>query len=43
MFRKLLLATLVGVGGYCVYRKSQRVKAGQDLWAEAVDPVSPGR
>ncbi|WP_328989717.1 DLW-39 family protein [Kribbella sp. NBC_01245] len=44
MFKKILLAALAGIGGYFVYKKSksQQAKAEQDLWAEAVDPVTPG-
>ncbi|MFC0628039.1 DLW-39 family protein [Kribbella deserti] len=47
MFKKILLATVAGVGGYLVFKKTQQAKADQakaeqDLWAEAVDPVTPG-
>jgi hypothetical protein len=40
--KKLLLVVVAGVGGYFAYKKSQQAKAEQDLWAEAVDPVTPG-
>lgn len=43
MLRKLLLVLLAGVGGYFVYKKTQQSRADKDLWAEAVDPVTPGR
>ncbi|WP_232828540.1 DLW-39 family protein [Kribbella monticola] len=42
MLKKVLLVLLASVGGYFVYRKSQQARAEQDLWAEAVDPVTPG-
>jgi hypothetical protein len=37
--KKLLLAALVAVGGFLVYRQVQADKAEQDLWTEATDPV----
>ena len=37
--KKLLLVTLVAVGGFLVYRQIQADKAEQDLWTEATDPV----
>lgn len=43
MLRKLLLVLLAGIGGYFVYKKTQQSRAEKDLWAEAVDPVTPGR
>ncbi|MGW6280334.1 DLW-39 family protein [Kribbella sp. NPDC055071] len=43
MLRKLLLVLLAGIGGYFVYKKTQQSRADKDLWAEAVDPVTPGR
>ena len=43
MLKKILLALLAGLGGYFMYKKSQQAKAAeQDLWAEAVDRVTPG-
>ncbi|MEV5960692.1 DLW-39 family protein [Kribbella sp. NPDC051952] len=41
--RKLLLVLLAGIGGYFVFKKTQQSRAEKDLWAEAVDPVTPGR
>ncbi|GAA1620019.1 hypothetical protein GCM10009744_03520 [Kribbella alba] len=43
MLKKVLLVLLAGVGGYFMYKKTQQARAEQDLWAEAVDPVTPGR
>ncbi len=43
MLKKVLLVLLASVGGYFVYKKTQQARAEQDLWAEAVDPVTPGR
>ena len=43
MLRKTLLVLLAGIGGYFVYKKTQQSRADKDLWAEAVDPVTPGR
>jgi hypothetical protein len=43
VLRKLLLVLLAGIGGYFVYKKTQQSRADKDLWAEAVDPVTPGR
>jgi hypothetical protein len=43
VLKKVLLVVLAGVGGYFAYKKSQQAKAEQDLWAEAVDRVAPGR
>ena len=43
MLKKVLLVVVAGLGGYFAYKKSQQAKAEQDLWAEAVDPVTPGR
>ena len=43
MIKKIALVLVAGLGGYFAYKKTQSVKAEQDLWAEAVDPVSPGR
>jgi hypothetical protein len=43
VLRKLLLVLLAGIGGYFFYKKTQQSRAEQDLWAEAVDPVTPGR
>ncbi|WP_238161857.1 DLW-39 family protein [Kribbella antibiotica] len=42
MFRKILLVLLAGIGGYFAYKKTQQSRADKDLWAEAVDPVTPG-
>jgi hypothetical protein len=42
MVKKVVLVLVAGVGGYFAYKKTQSTKAEQDLWAEAVDPVSPG-
>ncbi|HEY0694934.1 MAG TPA: DLW-39 family protein [Kribbella sp.] len=41
--KKVLLVVLASVGGYFAYRKAQQARVDQDLWAEAVDPVTPGR
>ncbi|WP_020574609.1 DLW-39 family protein [Actinopolymorpha alba] len=41
MAKKALLAALVILGGWLAYRRLQSEKAGQDLWAEATDPVPP--
>ena len=38
----LQLVLLASVGGYFAYKKTQQARAEQDLWAEAVDPVTPG-
>jgi hypothetical protein len=43
MLKKVLLVLLASVGGYFAYKKAQQARAEQDLWAEAVDPVTPGR
>ena len=43
MLKKVLLVLLASVGGYFVYKKTQQSRADKDLWAEAVDPVTPGR
>jgi hypothetical protein len=43
MLKKVLLVLLASVGGYFAYKKAQQARAEQDLWAEAVDPVAPGR
>jgi hypothetical protein len=43
MLKKVLLVLLASVGGYFVYKKTQQARDKQDLWAEAVDSVSPGR
>jgi hypothetical protein len=43
MLKKVLLVVLASVGGYFAYKKAQQARAEQDLWAEAVDPVAPGR
>ena len=43
MLKKVLLVLLASVGGYFVYKKTQQSRAEKDLWAEAVDPVTPGR
>jgi hypothetical protein len=43
VLKKVLLVVVAGLGGYFAYKKSQQAKAEQDLWAEAVDPVTPGR
>ena len=43
MLKKVLLVVVAGLGGYFAYKKSQQAKAEQDLWAEAVDSVTPGR
>jgi hypothetical protein len=43
MLKKVLLVVLASVGGYFAYKKAQQSRADQDLWAEAVDPVTPGR
>ena len=43
MLKKVLLVVLASVGGYFAYKKAQQARAEQDLWAEAVDPVTPGR
>jgi hypothetical protein len=43
VLKKVLLVLLAGVGGYFMYKKTQQARAEQDLWAEAVDPVTPGR
>jgi hypothetical protein len=43
MLKKVLLVVLASVGGYFAYKKAQQARADQDLWAEAVDPVTPGR
>ena len=42
MLRKILLVLVAGIGGYFAYKKTQQARAEQDLWAEAVDPVTPG-
>jgi hypothetical protein len=42
MLKKVLLVLLASVGGYFAYKKAQQARAEQDLWAEAVDPVTPG-
>jgi hypothetical protein len=43
MLKKVLLVVLASVGGYFAYKKAQQARTDQDLWAEAVDPVTPGR
>ncbi|MDX6292678.1 MAG: hypothetical protein QOH50_1753 [Kribbellaceae bacterium] len=43
MLKKVLLVVVASVGGYFAYKKAQQARADQDLWAEAVDPVTPGR
>jgi hypothetical protein len=43
MLKKVLLVVLASIGGYLAYKKTQQARAEQDLWAEAVDPVTPGR
>jgi hypothetical protein len=43
MLKKVLLVVLASIGGYFAYKKAQQARAEQDLWAEAVDPVTPGR
>jgi hypothetical protein len=43
MLKKVLLVLLASVGGYFAYKKAQQARAEHDLWAEAVDPVAPGR
>ncbi|MGN6332873.1 MAG: DLW-39 family protein [Motilibacteraceae bacterium] len=40
---KKLLAVAAAVGGVLVYRKVQKDKAEQALWAEATDPITPTR
>ena len=42
MLRKILLVLLAGIGGYFAYKKTQQARAEKDLWAEAVDRVTPG-
>jgi hypothetical protein len=42
MLKKVLLVLLASVGGYFAYKKAQQARAHQDLWAESVDPVTPG-
>ena len=41
--KKLLVVALAGFGGYFAYKKTRKSKPEQDLWADAVDPVAPGR
>ncbi len=41
--KKILVVALAGFGGYFAYKKSRKAKSEQDLWADAVDPVNPGR
>jgi hypothetical protein len=43
VLRKILLVLVAGIGGYFAYKKTQQARAEKDLWAEAVDPVTPGR
>ena len=42
MLRKILLVLLAGIGVYFAYKKTQQSRAEKDLWAEAVDRVTPG-
>lgn len=41
MIKKLLLAALVALGGWLIYKRIQADKEEQNLWAEATDTVSP--
>jgi len=41
VLKKVLLVAVACVGGYFAYRKTQQGKLDNDLWAEAVDPVTP--
>ena len=43
MLKKLLLVLLASIGGYFVYKKAQESRADKDLWATAVDSVTPDR
>ena len=43
MLKKILLVLVASIGGNFAYKKTQQSRAEKDLWAEAVDPVTPGR
>jgi hypothetical protein len=43
VLKKILLVLVASIGGYFAYKKAQSSRADKDLWAEAVDPVTPGR
>ncbi len=42
MLKKVLLVLLASIGGYFAYKKSQQSRVDKDLWAESVDPITPG-
>ena len=41
--KKLLVVLVAVLGALLAYRRVQASRVEQDLWAEAVDPVTPGR
>ena len=43
MLKKVLLVLVASIGGYFAYKKTQQSRADKDLWAEAVDSVTPSR